>query len=161
MRSVLLKLMLMALLPGLGLLSGCDVKNTPIPLQDSPLVGVWEANRRVQKDSILQVERMYLEFTEQGYVAFHRINCWAELDNGPKVWKMKDFNIDFMPVIKLTQKKIKAQWMPFTPKVELSIDRWPEEINGVQQMQVDGMVLTAKEQASDHAEWACQKLAAE
>ncbi|MCG8668439.1 MAG: hypothetical protein MI867_03430, partial [Pseudomonadales bacterium] len=97
------------------LLVGCDVKNTPIPFQDNPLVGVWEAEKREQKNGLLQIQRMYVEFTEQGYVAFQRVNCWAEFDakqqeNKKLQWHMKDFKIDFMPVIKLTKVKVKAQW---------------------------------------------------
>ena len=143
------------------LVSGCDVKNTPIPLKDSPLAGIWEGSQQRVKNGVLQVDRMYLEFTEEGYVAFQRVSCWADADDQPRLWKTKDFKIDFMPVIKLNQKKAKAQWMPFTPKVEFSLDAWPETQDGLTQMTVDGMVLDLVEVASDRSEWQCEKMVAE
>ncbi|MDX1692562.1 MAG: hypothetical protein R3208_02280 [Ketobacteraceae bacterium] len=152
-------LWLITLLPAL-LVTGCDVKNTPIPLQDSPLVGIWEGSKEVRKDRIIQRDRMYLEFTEAGYVAFHRVNCWADATAPEKVWKMKNFSIDFMPVIKLNQKKAKAQWMPFTPKVELSLDQWPEDADGSREMVVDGMRLVQVPEASERAGWTCDNMAA-
>ena len=143
------------------LLTGCDVQNTPIPLTDSPLVGVWEGSEQRIKNGVLQVDKMYLEFTEQGYVAFQRVNCWAYAAESPRLWKTKNFQIDFMPVIKLNQKKAKAQWMPFTPKVEFSLDAWPETKDGLTQMKVDGMTLDLVEAASDRSEWECEQMVAE
>lgn len=156
MLNTLLRLMLVTL--AASLFTGCDVKNTPIPLKDSPLVGVWEGDQQRVKNGVIQYDRMYLEFTEQGYVAFHRVNCWANQQDNPRLWKVKDFKIDFMPVIKLTQEKVKAQWMPFTPKVEFSLETWPETINEKQQMTVDGMTLTLTAQASNRADWHCDDL---
>ncbi|MCG8672796.1 MAG: hypothetical protein MI867_25570, partial [Pseudomonadales bacterium] len=72
-----------------------------------------------------------------------------------------DFKIDFMPVIKLTKVKVKAQWMPLTPKVEMKLDRWPEELDGQRKMTIDGMELVAVETPSDRNLWACELLAGE
>ena len=145
-------------------LAGCDVKNTPIPFQDNPLVGVWEAEKREQQNGLLQIQRMYVEFTEEGYVAFQRVNCWAELASNESVnnklqWHMKDFKIDFMPVIKLTKVKVKAQWMPLTPKIEMKLDSWPEEKDGQRKMTIDCMELVAVDTPTDRNLWACELLA--
>ena len=121
-------------------------------------MGIWEGGRQVKKDQVIQIDRMYLEFTEEGYVAFHRVNCWANASEEPKLWKVKDFSIDFMPVIKLNQEKAKAQWMPFTPKVEFSLDQWPEASGDNVKMVVDGMALVQVETASDRAQWDCENL---
>lgn len=142
------------------LLTGCDVKNEPLPLNDSPLVGVWEAEVHQETDDLKQFQKMYVEFTEAGYVALHRMNCWKKANAPTQVWQMKDFKIDFMPVIKLTKVKIKAQWMPFTPKIEMKLDSWPTEDNGVTKMSIDGIELVAMPQASDRTQWSCDQAAA-
>ena len=139
---------------------GCDVKNTPIPLRDSPLVGVWEAVVKKQENDLVQLQNMYLEFTDEGYVAFHRVDCWKGVGVASSVWHSKDFKIDFMPVIKLNQEKLKAQWMPLTPKLEFSLDSWPAEINGQRQMTVDGMILRQVPVASDRSRWHCDAMIA-
>ena len=127
-------------------------------MQDSELVGVWEGTHQVEKDNTVSLDRMYVEFTAEGYVAFHRVSCWADAGDAPDVWKVKNFNIDFMPVIKLNQEKAKAQWMPFTPTIELSLDQWPEQTSQGREMVVDGMRLTQVKQASDRTQWTCEQL---
>lgn len=139
-------------------LAGCDVKNEPIPLTDSPLIGVWEGQKETKNKGLIQIQKMYLELKEPGYVALHQVNCWAEKNSEPLIWKVKDFQIDFMPIIKLTQKKIKAQWMPFTPKIELRLDRWPETENGVATMVVDGVTLQRVATPSDRSRWLCEDM---
>ncbi|MCG8315047.1 MAG: hypothetical protein MI976_17710 [Pseudomonadales bacterium] len=134
------------------------MKNTPIPLRDSPLVGVWEAIIEKQENDLIQLQNMYIELTDEGYVAFHRVDCWKSLVGDASVWHTKDFKIDFMPVIKLNQEKLKAQWMPLTPKLEFSLDKWPQEINGRQQMTVDGIVLYRVPEASDRSQWHCDAM---
>ncbi len=142
-------------------IAGCDVKNEPFPLTDLPLVGIWEAEQRIEENGLLEVQRMYVEFTEEGYIAFHRVNCWTELGSETHQWKMKNFAIDFMPITKLTKVKIKAQWMPLTPTLEMKIDSWPEQKNGVTTMSIDGMELIAKPEASDRSQWQCETMANE
>ena len=139
-------------------MAGCDVKNEPLPLKGSPLVGIWEAEKRFEEQGLLQVQRMYVEFTDEGYVAFQRVNCWTETAKESRQWTMKNFHIDFMPVIKLTKVKLKAQWMPFTPKVEMKLDSWPVDKEGVTTMTIDGMELVAKDKASDRSQWICENM---
>lgn len=136
-------------------LSACDVKNTPIPLQDSPLIGIWEGHAERVKDDLIQIDRMYLEFTEEGYVAFQRVNCWAYEKDQPRLWKTKNFHIDFMPIIKINMEKITAQWMPLTPKLEFSLDAWPAAVDGVMRMTVDGLELQLTDTPSDRSAWGC------
>ena len=124
-------------------------------------MGVWEAHVERVQDGMLQVDRMYLEFTEEGYVAFQRVNCWAYVKDQPRLWKSKDFHIDFMPIIKLNQEKVKAQWMPLTPKLEFSLDAWPAEIDGATRMTVDGMELQLTDSPSDRSAWHCDGMDSE
>lgn len=152
------KLTIFPILLIVAVITGCDVKNDPLPLKDSPLVGIWEAEKRFEDQGLLQVQRMYVEFTDEGYVAFQRVNCWTETTKDSRQWTMKSFHIDFMPVIKLTKVKLKAQWMPFTPKVEMKLDSWPVEKDGVMTMSIDGMELVAKDKASDRAQWVCENM---
>lgn len=139
------------------LITGCDVKNDPLPLTDSPLVGVWEAEVNQESEGLTQFQKMYVEFTESGYVALHRMNCWKRFDGPSQVWQKKDFSIDFMPVIKLTKVKVKAQWMPLTPKIEMKLDKWPSEENGVTKITIDGIELVSMPQASDRSQWSCDQ----
>lgn len=136
--------------------AGCSFENVPVALLDESIVGTWEYESSHGDGNEFNSVQMYFKVSPEGYVAFSRLNCVYTKEGG--IQSEQRFSLEDMPIVRLTEKKMKVQRMPLTLKVEFQIDDWPSKTGQLNQLKLDGLVLQKKtpETTSDHKTWACK-----
>lgn len=137
----------------LALLSGCALKNNPVPLGDSELVGYWFHEGIEAVDGGQLHTRMAVDIKMSGYISYHFISCFSK---GKSKSQSKMLDLGDVPIIRVTTKKIKAQTFPLTPKWEFQIGMWPREENGKWLMELDKRELTKLKNSVDTSRWVCK-----
>lgn len=138
------------------LVAGCSFENEPVALLDDSIVGIWEHESSLREGGDVSSIQMYFKVTPQGYVSFERLNCHYASDG--RALSKQLFSVEDMPIVRLTEKKMKVQRVPLTLKVEFQIDDWPSKTGDLNQMKLDGLVLQKKtiDTASDYKAWHCK-----
>lgn len=143
-------LCLLVLLPWLG---GCEkMKNTPVSVVNTPLVGDWYGEQRSQGGDSFAHDQLLVRLQDDGYVSYHFLSC--EFGLGQPLQE-KRLDLKQMPITRLNTVKMVLQSYPLTPKFELTLGTWPDESEGVWQVdnidlrRVDSTELPAPEQ------WSC------
>lgn len=135
------------------LLAGCEqLKNTPVAMDGSPLVGSWYGETTGQSTDVRLRDRLLIQVSTQGYVNYHYLGC--ELQAGQPV-REKRLDLLELPITRLNTVKMELQSFPLTPKFQLTLGSWPDQADGV--WTVDSVALRAIEpdQAPLPATWDC------
>ncbi len=130
---------------GLGLatllLAGCEkMKNSPVEVVQTPLVGSWYGEQLQEVGDGRVHDQLFIQVKPDGYVDYHFLSC--ELIPGRPLQE-KRLDLQHMPVIRLNTVKMVLQNYPLTPKFELTLGPWPDENGG--QWVVDDIALRAAE----------------
>ena len=121
----------------LVLLAGCEkLKNSPVDVSHTPLVGRWYGEQISELGDARIHDQLYLQLKADGYVDYHYLSC--EFMPGQLVQE-KRLDLLHMPVIRLNTVKMVVQNYPLTPKFELTLGAWPDENAG--QWVVDNIAL--------------------
>ena len=135
-------------------LSACDqLKVSPVSLEGEPIVGHWFVEQRDQIGSEMFFQRLYLHIRADGYVRYVNLLCRSDEN---QLRNESRLNLDYTPVKRITVKKMVLQRFPLTPKFILSLGQWPDENNGI--FEVDKLPLAQIEsnQLPDFDAWQCE-----
>lgn len=135
-------------------LSGCDVKNTPVDVTLWPLVGAWQGERVFNRGGFEHHQKMFFVVNSDGELDFRRLNCWRPENDVKARWVQKHMELRNMPIIRITAKKIVAQWMPFSTKLQFTVNSWADSTS-TRPLSIDDMVLKKAEDLNFEAPWQC------
>ncbi|MEE2731771.1 MAG: hypothetical protein VYA55_13210 [Pseudomonadota bacterium] len=140
---------------GLGaLLSGCDQwAVTPADISGQPIIGHWYLEQTTQEGEDRFYQRLYLHVREDGRVLYANRLCRNVGAAGAS--SHSELILDYMAIKRITTQKMVLQQYPLTPKFELRLGQWPDQGEGV--FEVDNLVLQpiAATSAPDFRSWSC------
>lgn len=149
------RLALVGLLMGLGLfVSGCDQwAVTPADIAGQPIIGHWYMEEKTREGEELFFQRLYMHVREDGRVVYANLLCRALGSSGAN--SHSELILDYMAIKRISTQKMVLQQYPLTPKFELRLGQWPDQGDGV--FEVDNLKLhrIPPQQAPDYHNWSC------
>ena len=145
--------MLLVLLLVLPVLGGCEkMKNSPVSVANTPLIGDWYGERQLQDHEVTATDRLLVQVQADGYVSYHFLSCES---GGVSPEREKRLDLKQMPITRLNTVKMVLQSYPLTPKFELTLGAWPDQDNGIWQVDEIPLKKVDSSQLPQPAEWAC------
>lgn len=139
---------------GLGL-SACDrFVVTPVDISGQPIIGHWYFGESVQEGDHQFFQRLYMHVRNDGFVLYANVLCRQVISSG--VRSNSKLILDYLPIKRVTVKKMVLQKFPLTPKFDLSLGAWPDQGAGV--FEVDNLPLRpiSASDAPDYKSWDCE-----
>jgi len=137
------------------LLAACEgVEVTPADISGQPIVGHWYLSESVQEGDNLFVQRVYMHVREDGYVLYANLLCRQIMSSGAR--NHSRLILEYFPIKRINVKKMVLQKYPLTPKYEISLGMWPDQGEGV--FEVDSLPLGSigEDQVPEYRSWECQ-----
>ena len=144
--------LVLLLLVGIGM-SGCDQwAVTPADISGQPIIGHWYMEEVTHEGEDRFKQRLYLHVREDGRVVYANLLC-RTLASGAT--NHSELILDYMAIKRISTNKMVLQQYPLTPKFELRLGQWPDQGDGL--FEVDNLKLhpIEEQQAPDYQNWSC------
>jgi hypothetical protein len=148
-RLIVLKLVFLAVF-----LVGCgQFKVDPVNLDGQPIIGHWYIEQNVQEGDDHFYQRLYLHVRADGHVLYANLLCRSNEAQGSA--NESRLVLEYLPIKRISTKKMVLQSYPLTPKFEIKLGLWPDDVRAA--FEVDNLTLSKVVESTlpDYKSWIC------
>lgn len=136
------------------LLMACDkVTVTPADIAGQPIIGHWYYSETVEERDNRFYQRLYMHVRQDGFVRYANVLCKQSLTADAR--SESKLILDYLPIKRINVKKMVLQKYPLTPHFEILLGQWPDQGQGV--FEVDKLPLASipADSIPDVQSWQC------
>lgn len=126
---------------------------TPADISGQPIIGHWFYSETVEEGENLFFQRLYMHVREDGFVRYANVLCKQSMTTGLR--SESKLILDYLPIKRINVKKMVLKKYPLTPQFEILLGQWPDQGQGVFEVDMLPLRSLPADSVPDVESWHC------